>query len=720
MLGDLPPSAQRVLARANRISLPRGCAAPLRHTRLRQALCHAATVRATYRALAPAAQAALHQLRTQRGGISPQALMRAYGPVRSWRQLAADPRPQTLSEQLVLLGWLLPRPAAPRHPPRYVLPPELRRWLPRPLTIPSVSAPPLAVAPAPLPLAVRGAVTLLLACAERPLGLTPAGQVTRAALRRLEPRLAPLAPAACAALVAWLVPLLAALDVISRQPGAGTLTLAGQRFLALPADQQRGLLYRAWIAHPDPDAWLDRLLIDRRGIDWPLLRRRLCAWVAALPVGQRSTPAALYPALVTTLGPLADAQTHGFRRVDRAPWQPRRAATIFEAAVRGPLYWLGLVDWQPALDTGQAVADGWPAPDAYVFRLPWEEAAALGAPADAAGPAGALGAAMVPDDQVDTTARGVSLAPGSTATPAWRYGAAGQLLVPHTAGAAAALRLLPFVDWAGTSSTTTTYQLTVASLARAIGEGRSLDTLWALLAAQAGPLPTGWRSGLDAPAPRLRVVQAAVLIAEQPTQLEQACRARSVRRHIAQRLAPGIAFVQAHHLPQLARALQRQAIPCLMPPATVPVTASVASLSPGDQAALWLACVFYRQFAPADAPLLPDALLEAQLRAALPPALRAAAEAAIARLRPPPPMVPPPPATPGPPPTLHRLRQALARQRPVELTYYTAGRDAWSQRTVRPLALEQRGDAWYLRAYCAVRDAERTFRVDRIGAMTMA
>ena len=341
MLGDLPPSAQRVLARANRISLPRGCAAPLRHTRLRQALCHAATVRATYRALAPAAQAALHQLRTQRGGISPRALTRAYGPVRSWRQLAADPRPQTLSEQLVLLGWLLPRPAAPRHPPRYVLPPELRRWLPRPLTIPSVSAPPLAVAPAPLPLAVRGAVTLLLACAERPLDCTPAGQVTRAALRRLEPRLAPLAPAACAALVAWLVPLLAALDVISRQPGAGTLTLAGQRFLALPADQQRGLLYRAWIAHPDPDAWLDRLLIDRRGIDWPLLRRRLCAWVAALPVGQRSTPAALYPALATTLGPLADAQTHGFRRVDRAPWQPRRAATIFAAAVRGPLYWLG-------------------------------------------------------------------------------------------------------------------------------------------------------------------------------------------------------------------------------------------------------------------------------------------------------------------------------------------------------------------------------------------
>src|SRR5207249_4982206 len=56
-------------------------------------------------------------------------------------------------------------------------------------------------------------------------------------------------------------------------------------------------------------------------------------------------PSTLYAALASALGPLADAQTHGFRTVDRAPWRPRRAAALFEAALRGPLSWLGLVAW---------------------------------------------------------------------------------------------------------------------------------------------------------------------------------------------------------------------------------------------------------------------------------------------------------------------------------------------------------------------------------------
>lgn len=53
----------------------------------------------------------------------------------------------------------------------------------------------------------------------------------------------------------------------------------------------------------------------------------------------------------------------------------------------------------------------------------------------------------------------------------------------------------------------------------------------------------------------------------------------------------------------------------------------------------------------------------------------------------------------------------------VELTYNTGERGDWTHRTVRPLALEQRGGCWYLSAYCTARGEERTFRVDRIGSI---
>ncbi len=63
------------------------------------------------------------------------------------------------------------------------------------------------------------------------------------------------------------------------------------------------------------------------------------------------------------------------------------------------------------------------------------------------------------------------------------------------------------------------------------------------------------------------------------------------------------------------------------------------------------------------------------------------------------------------------IRHALKQRQAVEITYYAAEHGAGSRRTIYPLALEEHGDSWYLRAYCAVRGAERTFRVDRIGTL---
>ncbi len=184
--------------------------------------------------------------------------------MRSWRQMERAPRPQSVSERLVLLGWLLPRPATPRHPAHYLLAPEVRRWLPQPRCLPH-SDQRQGAAPVPV---LRLATTMLLACAEQPLPLRANG--------------GPLMP----------------------------------------------------------------LLPDWRGIDWPLLRRRLCQWVATVPTGAWLKPTTLYQQLAASLGPLADAHTHGFRQVQRLPWQPRRAAAIWQAALAGPLTWLGLIVWQ--------------------------------------------------------------------------------------------------------------------------------------------------------------------------------------------------------------------------------------------------------------------------------------------------------------------------------------------------------------------------------------
>src|SRR4051812_329267 len=106
MLADAPATLQRLIARRNRISLPRRATPAVRLERLRLALCHAATVRVTYFAMEKDEQAALQHLREVRGGLSPDQLAARYGPVRPFSQIAADINPQSLSERLILHGFL--------------------------------------------------------------------------------------------------------------------------------------------------------------------------------------------------------------------------------------------------------------------------------------------------------------------------------------------------------------------------------------------------------------------------------------------------------------------------------------------------------------------------------------------------------------------------------------------------------------------------------------
>lgn len=62
---------------------------------------------------------------------------------------------------------------------------------------------------------------------------------------------------------------------------------------------------------------------------------------------------------------------------------------------------------------------------------------------------------------------------------------------------------------------------------------------------------------------------------------------------------------------------------------------------------------------------------------------------------------------------IHVLRRCLSDQRCVRIRY-RGFRQVDSERVVEPLALSLQWGMWYLVAFCRLRDAMRTFRVDRI------
>lgn len=63
---------------------------------------------------------------------------------------------------------------------------------------------------------------------------------------------------------------------------------------------------------------------------------------------------------------------------------------------------------------------------------------------------------------------------------------------------------------------------------------------------------------------------------------------------------------------------------------------------------------------------------------------------------------------------LAALRRALNDVRAVQLTYYSAGRDARTERVVDPMRLLVVDGHWYLEAWCRQAEGVRMFRLDRI------
>jgi hypothetical protein len=662
-LAAAPAVAQRLIARTHRISLPRAGSADERLRRLRRALCTPAAVRAVYAALDADVRAALDELRGARRGLDAATLTARYGAVRPWRHLARDPQPRSVAERLLLLGWLLPRPAAPGRAPRFALAPEVRRWLPQPLRLADDGPAP----PAPLPLAQRAAIALLLVAAAAPLPLRRDGALRRCALRRLQPLLPDAPLPELARLFHFLLPLLEARGLVQRHGGHCAPALGAAAFLAAPLDDQRARLVEAWLHSAAPDAWLRRLRVASAGLDEPALRRRLVQWAQALPPDRLLAPEATYAALTATFGPLADAHTHGFRVVRRPPWRRRSGARVWQAALRGPLAWLGVVAWH----AGRVVR-----PTTY-----------------------------------------------ASADGAWRYGAPGEVTAPFGALDAAALTLAQGGRWVRGDANGLTVQVAGAS-------GVERERVRDLLARRARDAPDGWGPPTDG-APALRLAEGALLLADAPGDLERALRGRSVRRYaqrlapgVALVRAEHVAAVTR------ALARQGIAVDG-PPGGGAPAAGGAlpaAPLAPGECAALLAACAYARRYAPEGLPLVITETLEARLWRGLTPPLRAAAEAALAGIEAPEgpaadggtatdaAMLPPADQDAA----LRTVQRALTQQRLVTIAYDTGGEGRVTQRTVRPLALERRGGGWLLRAWCLQRRAERTFRLDRVRGCALA
>jgi predicted DNA-binding transcriptional regulator YafY len=67
---------------------------------------------------------------------------------------------------------------------------------------------------------------------------------------------------------------------------------------------------------------------------------------------------------------------------------------------------------------------------------------------------------------------------------------------------------------------------------------------------------------------------------------------------------------------------------------------------------------------------------------------------------------------------LDDLRRCIEDQRRVRLVYYALSRQETTEREVDPYALVHQWGVWYLAGHCHLRSEMRTFRVDRIQALT--
>ena len=284
----------------------------------------------------------------------------------------------------------------------------------------------------------------------------------------------------------------------------------------------------------------------------------------------------------------------------------------------------------------------------------------------------------------------------------------------------------------GTRDPAGRYHVTKVAWIRAIQRGYCAPDLIARLTRLAQrPLTgaeianlTGWAEAAD----RMTIRRLTVLEVDDPAVLVRLGAKRRGRRTIARTLGRRAVVVDEAHLSALVRRLtEQEGVPpqVELPPAE---DADPAGLGPGGAAHLWLAARFYQILGRMiELPVhVPHALVDHLAGLADPGALSAAraaldrSRAALADAREGRAAFPPwggpvsADAALSEAEAVACIEAALTQGQALEMTYYTAGRDATSHRVVEPYRLEVRNGVAYLIGFCQRAQAARTFRVDRI------
>jgi hypothetical protein len=677
--------------------------------------------------LDPVARSALACLAVARGGVPVAEFAQAFGALRPLAAGgAADPRrrardPQSAAERLLYRGlvFVVSEPRAARGRPaaglgRVVLPAE---WVALFRPADPACAP---LAPVGTDAAAAGnivevslalAVFLAVLQADPPVPLAgcwlPPSRVRGlAALLRL-PAPASAGERACPP-IAFLHYLAESLGLVGITGGRLTPTPGAPAWLARPRAEQ---LRDAWgAALPDAPAAIAR---------WSAFRlpgshlRRPGAFVrgvidrlAARAAAARSRPGPsngwfdvetfTAPGLATRLTGVGNDASGDLG--DLLPWweserRPEQIRDQVWGLLSGPLTWLGAVEVaaRPArlcrVTPGGAWLLGHGEPPAEVPTAPL----CLGDGPISLGDGLAIDAPSVPS------------LPGVLALADWATP------VPVPVGDPATLR----------------FRLSPAGMGRALSRGAEVADLLALLGRETGrPVPPDVRERLErwaAPVLPFTIRPAWLLRAPTAGHLDRLLARRALRRHFGRRLADDLVELEPAHLPGLCRDLRRLRVPFRADPGAEgpgALTPAGGPPSRGDAAWLLAALEAYTQVARRlQVPPPPAALAEA-VAAQLDDAGRAGARSAaghaarlldraLADLEP---LLQPLPVEP----LLDHLQRAIDEERQLAVTYWTPGRPAPLTRRLQPRRLEWRGDTPYLVAYCQLRLAERTFRLDRI------
>lgn len=608
---------------------------------------------------------ALHALARAGGNLPSREFAALHGPLRLAYAQGGDPRrligADLSAAETLLLSGLIFEMGQDRRPGtrRIILPDE---WLAH-LTPTPEPATQLSDSPMSQPIDIPTTLALLVAylSAERPRVLTGpqfAARHTRHLTRCLH-----LSSISVIAPVSFLLDLATQLDLVAAIDGHWQPTLQASVWFAAATTEQWRAIGRCLTDPPAPDS-----------APWRSFR------AAHLPQA-----VSILQRLVAQLRPNPAPPSIHLRQIhldDLIPWwdrdtKPDTAYQQAHALVSGPLTWLGILQPSPS------------SPDLWQLtsRGAW-----------------LLGHTDPPD--IDPTGP-FQLNPDLTLT------------LPPTPNLPAILALGPWVELQPTLPDATalpTLALTQHSVQRALQTGRALTDLFHLLNHNATPpLTSDQAHHLESwlpTEPTLTLRPAWLLTATNPAQLTTALANPHLRPHLTHRLTPQVAELMPQPGVNLPRLTRRLGLMAPSQPAAKPAGASPEALGWLITALMSLTHLAQRLHQPTPPPSLITRLTD-QAGPTIEATARLQADLLCRHLDTL--LADDPPILPAPVDAhLDRIQQALDLNRPLRITYWTLGRPRPRARRVQPLRLEWRGDMAYLIAHCHTRQAERTFRLDRI------